>query len=560
MRARAAVTITLAFLLLACDRGTAGEWADSVFATLSLEEKVGQIIFPELRLSHADAWTKAESLTRTYGVGGFVLFGGKFPGIERDLEKLQTLSEVPLLITSDLERGAGQQIAGMMEFPPIMALGAARDTLLAYQMGLLTARGARTAGIGLTFSPVLDINTNPGNPIINVRSFGEDPSLVTMLGRSFIKGCADGGLLATAKHFPGHGDTKVDSHSGLPVIGKSRKELEAAELVPFKDAIRHGVDAIMVGHLAVPSLDGTGAPASISRPVIEEFLRGELGFEGLVITDALTMDGVKNWKKGCIPCLLAHEAGADILLMPEDVTACRDSLLAAFSRGKLEEKSLDASVMRILLAKEKVAAADAGKAEKAGARGAPPTQIAARSLTLLKNDQHLVPLGRVRGRVVALVFGSTHAADSLPLFDTLMRQRLGGAYEHLSLNEKSDASLRQAAKEKAKAADILLLMVTTRVAAYTGYPDISPELRALLTEIADPSKTILISLGNPYVIADLPEMPSLLLLYGTDRASQQAIFMALDGTLHIRGKLPVTIPERFAAGFGLELEARRRQQ
>jgi beta-glucosidase-like glycosyl hydrolase len=550
------MTIVLILLFFTWRNGFAGEWADSVFSTLSLEAKVGQVLFPELRLSQADALTKAESLIREYGVGGFVLFGGRHPSTAQGLMRLGALSSLPLLITSDLERGAGQQIAGMTEFPPLMALGAAGDTLLAYRVGLVTALEAREAGIGMTFSPVLDVNTNPGNPIINVRSFGEDPSLVARLGESYMRGCREGGLLTTAKHFPGHGDTRVDSHSGLPVIAKSREDLEAAELFPFRKAIRWGVDAIMVGHLSVPALDSTGTPGSISRTIIEQFLRGEMGYGGLVVTDALTMDGVKNWRKGRVPCLLAREAGADILLMPEDVAICRDSLLAAFSRGRLDEKSLDASVMRTLLAKEKIFAPKGGKREpfRITWGGGLANRVAERSITLLDNKGGLIPLGESPGRVVSVTFGSTPSTASLTEFDGTMRETLGKGYEHFPLHEKADSSLRHAARASAKAADVLLILVASRVRAYAGYPGVPPELLPLLEEIAVPAKTIFVSLGNPYVITDLPDVAGTLLAYGTDAHSQRAAAAALLGKIPVSGKLPVTIPGRFNAGFGIELE------
>lgn len=553
------LAVTLQFSLITFGIGRCGEWADSVFATLSLEEKVGQIIFPELRLTRNDALRNAEEHVRRYGVGGFILFGGSHPATADGLDDLDSLSTVPLLITADLERGAGQQIrgGGMIEFPPLMALGAARDTLLTYRVGSRTARDARRAGIGMAFSPVLDVNTNPANPIINVRAFGEDPVLVAALGESYMRGCREGGLLTTAKHFPGHGDTKVDSHSGLPVIAKPREELEAAELLPFRRAIHRGVDAIMVGHLSVPALDSTGTPASISRTIIENVLRDEMGYGGLVVTDALTMDGVKNWREGCIPCLLAREAGADILLMPEDVAACRDSLLAAFSRGRLDESSLDASVMRILRAKRKILFPNSPESiEISGTLrgGELAEKVAERSITLLENKGDLIPLRESSRRIVSVIFGSTSSTFSLMEFEGTMREALGEAYECFPLHEKTEPSLRHAAKKSAKAADVLLIVAASRVRAYSGYPGVPAELLPLLREITVQAKSILVSLGNPYVLTDLPDAAGILLAYGTDVASQRAAALALLGKIPVRGKLPITIPGRYPEGWGLETE------
>jgi beta-N-acetylhexosaminidase len=470
-----------------------------------------------------------------------------------------------LLIASDLERGTGQQIGGMTVYPPLMALGATGSEDLAYRTGYYTARQARACGFWMTFSPVLDVNDNPDNPIINVRSFGEDPALVALLGRGFITGCRDGDLLATAKHFPGHGDTDVDSHTGLPVIGKSRDEIERTELVPFREAVEAGVGAVMVGHLAVPALDSSLSPATFSRSIIEGVLRGDLGFEGLVVTDALVMDAAKNGERSLGPCPAALAAGADILLMPERVDSCLDAITAAVRNGAVEEQMLDTAVRRLLarkrrfLDREHPAAARSASAVETLVREGNDVaaEVARRSLTLLRNDGSMLPLDRSDGRTLAVTFRGDSLLTGAGLFHDVMRESLGEEYTSMSVLPGADSLAVRRIVEEADAAELLIIVAVSRVRAYTGYPGLPGELLSLIGKIRGDRKTVLLSFGNPYIVRDIPTAPVTLIAYGTDAHSQRAAANALLGKFPIRGRLPVTIPGRFDRGSGLTLDAGR---
>lgn len=545
------------------------EWADSVLATLSLEQKVGQMVFPALRPGEdsveVDVWVEAEELVRKHFVGGFALFGGTYPQVMEKLAKLQNSSPVFLLIASDFERGAGQKIGGATVFPPNMALGAAESDELSYRVGLITGLQARQIGVHMTFSPVMDVNNNPANPIINVRSFGEDPKAVSSLGTSYIRGCRDGGILTTAKHFPGHGDTGIDSHTGLPVIGASREEFEKIELVPFESAIEFGVDAIMVGHLSVPSLDVTGTPASISHTIIEGLLRKDLRFGGLVVTDALIMDAIKHGRDAGSICRQALEAGADILLMPEDVSLCLKTIIESVRNGALEERSIDESVRRILEAKERVIfdmpmvkgySSGKGMGELIADGRQVARELAKRSVTLLSNRGNLIPVeGRFEEVFSVTVRGDTLLPDASPFHD-VMRESLGNGYRFLSIQPDTDSLIVSQAIRKALRADLLIVTIVSQVRAYKGYPGLPRELVELVRRMLSNRRSVLLSFGNPYIISSFPAAPSILLSYGTDRSSQRAAARALLGKAPISGRTPVAIPGGYKVGTGIILEGR----
>jgi beta-N-acetylhexosaminidase len=439
-----------------------------------------------------------------------------------------------------------------------LAIGATGSSELAYRVGLITARQAREIGIGMTFSPVLDVNSNPSNPIINVRSFGENPEAVASLGESYIRGCRDGGLMTTAKHYPGHGDTGVDSHTDLPVINKEMKELENTELLPFRKAIEAGVDAVMVGHLSVPTLDSTGTPASLSSSIMRVILRDQMGFTGLVVTDALIMDALKGKGNQGSICRQALSAGADILLMPNDVSACVDSIAQAVKSGIIEEKLIDEPVRRILQAKEPAARSECSP-EPSGKRMSElvvdgeltARELARKSITLLSNRGELIPIDEGRKKVFSITVRGDTLLPHPTYFHRIMEQELGESYRYLSVQPGSDSLLLEKVVSLAAQADYLLIIAVSKVRAYMGYPGLPSDLISLVENITSPDRTVLVSMGNPYIIGNLPEAPGILLAYGTDRHSQRAAAGAILGKSEIGGKLPVTIPDRFEYGFGL---------
>ena len=360
----------------------------------------------------SSAGERARRMVEEHQVGGIIISVGSPTEVAAKLNWLQSMSELPLLVSADLEAGAGFRFDGVVHaptniwlggatrFPALMAVGASGDPGMAYEMGRVTALEARAIGVHVPFAPVLEVNNNPENPVINVRSFGEDPERVGLLGAAFVRGLQDHGVIATAKHFPGHGDTGVDSHIALPVIRVSRERMDSVELLPFRRAVDAGLGAIMTAHITVPEMTGARTPATLAPAVLTELLRDEMGFGGLVFTDAMDMAAVDRLYERGEAAVRALEAGADVILMPPDLEAARDGIVAAVRSGRLSEERVDRSVLRVLRAKEKLGLERQRTVDLDRMRevvGVPPhlavaREVANRSVTLLKDERELIPL------------------------------------------------------------------------------------------------------------------------------------------------------------------------
>ena len=324
---------------------------DSLLASMTRREKIAQLIIeaidsqesPELR-ARQEGWIRE-------GLGGLIVMDDGLADNIQMINELQTKARIPMLVSIDGEWGAAMRYYEYSAFPRAMQLGALTDSTLVEEAGRVIGEELRDLKIFVNYAPVVDVNNNPGNPVINTRSFGENPQRVATLGAAYLRGMQGAGVFGSAKHFPGHGDTDVDSHKGLPVLLFDRARLDSLELVPFRRLIAEGVAMVMVGHLSIPALDPTGTPASISKPIVTGLLRQEMGFNGIIITDALGMDGLAG--AGDDAARLAYEAGADILLMTEDAHRTLDVLEAAFRKGELDEADLDTRVRRVLALKER---------------------------------------------------------------------------------------------------------------------------------------------------------------------------------------------------------------
>ena len=356
----------------------AGRWVKTTLARMSLDEKIGQMLVPSFEstfiASDSDAFDRLVHLVRDDHVGGFHVFGGSrpTPGVLLNagyssvtlgdpfeaasvLNRLQAIAPIPLLNTADFEAGVGFRLAGATVFPRNMAFGAAGDEHLAFEAGRVTAVEGRAVGVHVDFAPIVDVNDNPRNPVINTRSFGEDPAAVARLGAAYVRGLQAGGMLATLKHFPGHGNTDVDSHLGLPIIREPRAELDQVELAPFRAGIAAGADAVMIAHIEMPALDpAPETPATLSRPIVTGLLRGELGFDGLVYTDSMSMDAVAKMLPPGEAAVRAVEAGNDVVLHSPDDDAALAAIKAAVEKGEIPEARIAASAERILRAKARL--------------------------------------------------------------------------------------------------------------------------------------------------------------------------------------------------------------
>lgn len=581
MSLRAGVFLLIGVALVACRHpatpakppatpppaSVSSRWARATLATLSLEEKAGQMIgvraFGLYRNPQSAEMKRLTGLIKGLGVGCVVVFESEVDSLPRLLNGLQRESKLPLLIAADMERGMAFRIRrGVVPLPYAMAIGATASLDAARFMGEVTAREGRALGIHWAFAPVADVNNNPANPVINIRSFGEDPELVARLTTAFVKGAASGGLLTTAKHFPGHGDTAVDTHLQLASISGDRRRLSSVELLPFTHAVAAGVDAVMIGHIAAPSLDPSGAPATLSRPMVTELLRRELGFRGLIVTDAMEMSGVRAAWTG-EAAIRAVQAGADFILLPPDPEIAVQALARAVREGQLTEQRLDESVLRILEVKERLGL-DRGRLVDAGAIGDSvgrpddvlrAHQIARESITVVRNESAVLPLRAERPlRILHLVMSSDLRNDNIQGVpeDELLARKV----EARTFALGPEVSEETAEKIALLAPQFTHVLVSAfvRVTSAKGTADMVPSHARLIARLAAAGPpVIVVSFGSPYLLRQFPDVPTYVCAYGAAESSQRAATAALFGEFAVTGRLPVTIPGLAARGQGLKL-------
>ena len=555
------------------------QWVESSLRSMSLEEKVGQLLFTTYHGSFtpadSDAFASMIHDINDLHVGGFITITHGSPlGIVKDqayptavlANLLQSKSKLPLLIGADFERGTAQRQDEGTSFPTAMALAAAGHPPDAYTMGKITAFEARAAGVHWVYAPVCDVNNNPGNPIINTRSFGEDPERVSEFVREFVRGVQENGALATAKHFPGHGDTATDSHIDLPVIKADRDRMEHLELVPFRAAISAGVGSIMTGHLNVPAFEPDPAvPATLSPKILSDLLRGQLHFQGLVITDALDMGGITVRYAPGDAAVRAFLAGADALLMPPVPDAAYQALLAAAQSGRISKDRLDASVRRLLEAKARlglhqnrlvdITALD----QKFGSVAWQNTaqEISDRGITLLRDKARMLPLDGAKASRALLV---SLYADPEPYPGQDLEAQLRSRFDSLiALRADTKFSRADALKLPPPSDyDIAVLALFVRVSDRKGDIDVPADQIPVIHQIYQSGKPVVtLGLGSPYLLERFPQADTWLAAFGISDVAQISLVRALFGEIPIRGRLPVTIPGvDLKAGFGLELPAR----
>jgi len=576
----------------------ASAWVEKTLAKMTLDERIAQLVVPGLAgvftPTDSEAADKLERLVRERRIGGFHVFGGSeaLPpallnavygtsggratkgealAIAALLNRLQRASALPLLFTADFEGGAGYIVEGATRLPRAMALGATRDPGLAERAGRLGAGEGRAMGVHVDFYPVVDVNVNPANPVIGIRSFGEDPEFVARMATAYMRGIQAGGMLATAKHFPGHGDTATDTHLDLAVVEHPRSRLDAVELVPFRAAIAAGIDAVMSSHIRLPALDPTeGLPATLSPKVLTGLLRHELGFTGLVLTDSMSMYAISRRFTSEQAAAMAVQAGADIVLDPPDPDAALRGIREAVEQGRIPREQIDRSVERILGAKarlglhrartvdvEAVPAAVGGRAHEAVA-----VEIASRAVTLLKDERGQVPLRLAAGARVVLLSvvdyasGWREGAPGRVLIPEL-RKRFPGLVA-IEVTDRTTADELELVRTLAKSADAVVAATFVRTAAYSGRTGLAPAQQALVEGLARDVGTrplVAIAFGSPFVGELGAKLAALLLTYELGDAPEAAAVRAICGEAPIGGRLPVSLPGLFAAGHGLDRAA-----
>jgi beta-N-acetylhexosaminidase len=551
-------------------------WTDSVLASLSLREKAAQIVWPSVYgdfvSGDSPQWRRLTDYIQKEKVGGFTISVGSPTEVAAKLNALQSMSQVPLLFGADLEAGAGFRarggyfvpnaidLGGAIVFPPEMAVGATRDTALAYAQGKLTAIEGRALGIHIAYAPVLDVNNNPDNPVINTRSYGEDPELDARLGVAFIHGVQDNGMIATGKHFPGHGDTGVNSHLALPVVTVSRSRLDTVELVPFRAAVNGGVGAIMSFHGAMPALDSSNVPGTLSPKVLTALLRRELGFKGIIISDAMDMRGVLDQYGSDEATKRAIYAGIDVLIQPLDVSQTIDAVVAGVREGRYTEARLDSSARRVLEAKRRLGLAQRKLVDLNALRflvGDSSNLLIARtvaekSITLVRDSLRQVPIALGTAKVLSITLARRADLGAGNAFNAELRASLPNLRTEFMATEDAPLNFPRLIAA-ADSADV------TIVGSYVGQTwdavtASAPQAFAsfVQTLVQRGRKPIVIAFGNPYLLQQLPSIGAYLVAWGGFPVSQTAAARALLGSSAISGHLPISIPPYAGRGTGIE--------
>ena len=569
-------------------------WVDQTMKKLSLEQVVGQMIFAPFQSTYlssdSDAYEQLVKLVHETHIGGVIAFGGSEPipqvmlnntygavilgqplELASILNRLQSISALPLLASSDFEWGVQMRIAGATKFPRAMAFGAAGDPQLAYEAGKVTGVESRALGIHVDFAPVADVNNNPRNPVINIRSFGEDPKRAGEMVAAFSRGLQDAGALATLKHFPGHGDTDVDSHLGLPIVTHPRERLEAIELPPFKAGIAAGAAGVMVAHIELPAIDPEKQPATFSPKVISTLLRP--GFDGLIYSDSMKMAAITKMATPGEAAVRAVKAGIDVILDSPDSAAAASAIVAAVKAGDIPRAHVERSARRILEAKARlglhrtrVVNLDAVPLTVGGRKhDAIARNISERSITLIKDARSQVPLPTPKtGSVLYLSVldypsGWRIAAPSRTVIPAL-RQRWPNT-EAVEISDRSTPSELELVRAMADNYDAVVAGVFVRASSSSGRLDLAPPVVKLLQDLARGSERrsqplVAMFFGNPYTPMFVPEIPSMLMTYDFSDYAEESAVKAIAGEIAIGGKLPIQLPNLFPMGHGLARAAR----
>jgi beta-N-acetylhexosaminidase len=551
-------------------------WVRETLAAFTLDEKIGQMMTVSTNAvfmnRESDEYKQLRRQIVENKVGGVILFRSQVWAAAVLTNRLQEMAKVPLLVSSDLEMGPGMRLDDTTWWAPNMAVGATGDVKYARLQGTYTAREARAAGINWLYAPVVDVNNNPDNPVINTRSYGEDPQMVAAFSTAFIEGAQAAGALATAKHFPGHGDTAIDSHLGLPVIDVTRDRLDKLELVPFRAAIAAGAGSIMTAHIALPQIEPEPAaplrapdenggsrptlPATLSHTILTSLLRDNLAFKGLIVTDSMTMAGVAARYDGAASAVMAIKAGADMVLTPPDVGAAIRAVRQAVEHGEIAESRINASVERILRAKAALGLSehrtiDLQEVDRVVSDpefNAVAQDIADRSITLVRDERKSVPFAKTKLLAVAVIDEDNRNNTIQPFLAEL---RHGGVeVQAVNLdNRSSDKDVERAIAQMDQSSAVVYCMLVKGV--------LPPAGRQLAEELVKTHGTaIAISFGNPYLLTAMPAVPAYMAAYSPHPISQRAAARALLGTIDITGSLPVSLPGLYPRGHGLVIRGR----
>lgn len=545
-------------------------WVEAQIAAMTLDEKIGQVIIPatvgRFLTENSEAFQEVKRDITEFHVGGYHMLGDVTmlhdpAGAAIFINQIQKMSKLPLFITADFEGGVGYRFTGATRLPRGMAIGATDNEDSAYQAGRIAAEECRAIGVNVNFYPVVDVNNNARNPVINIRSFGGEPELVSRMARAYVRGLQGAGVMATAKHFPGHGDTSTDSHSELPIIDIDRARLDQVELPPFRATVAEGVGGVMSAHIALPQIVPDNTPATLSPKMLTEILRNDIGFKGVIFTDALTMRGVAARYPEGEAAVRAFKAGADVLLYPPSVEKAFNAMKQAVQSGEISEARLDESVRRILTAKQKIGldknrfadldklAATLGNKENTSKA----QEMIQNAITLVRDNRKVLPLKLTPEKRVLFV-SIVDSGESVQQFApgrTFLNNLLQRHKNVINVNvtARTAPTEFELIKKLAAFADVVIVNAFVRIAAYKGSIDLSEgELDLLKTFSAYEKPFAFVLYGSPYLIAFVPELPTYILAYEYYPAAEEAALKAVLGEAVFKGKLPVELPGFYPIG------------
>ena len=552
-------------------------WVDSTLASLSLRERVGQMVnvwvLGDYTNYEDSSFAEVLRWIRDDHVGGVSMSLGSPIEVAAKVNAMQRAARVPLMVAADLEPNLGRLAGGVFDhylmeaggatvFPSAMAIGATGRVDDAYLVGRAMAEEGKASGINVNFAPVVDVNNNPSNPVINTRSFGEDPKRVAELSAAWVRGTQDAGVVATIKHFPGHGDTDVDSHVGLPLVDATMARLDTVELVPFRAGIDAGAALVMTAHIALPAVQGDSTtPATLAPRIITGLLRDSLDFGGLAITDAMTMGGIGKGYTTEESSVLAVKAGADVLLKPGDPTAAVNAVLAAVEGGEISRARIDSSVRRVLEVKARTGVAVRPMVSLEHLREvvhspehlALATDVARRALTLLRDRDQLVPVmpDPARGRTVLVQYMPPSELRAGRVFAGRIRGALRGT-QVFQLSPATDSATLASIAAAVHGADRVIVATYVRRVEGEGRFAIPAPIAAFIDSLGVHERTVAVSFGNPYLIRQFPSVGTYLATYGVADVLESAAADALLGRAPITGRIPVSLPGFFARGDGIQ--------
>ncbi|HEX8288915.1 MAG TPA: glycoside hydrolase family 3 N-terminal domain-containing protein [Pyrinomonadaceae bacterium] len=550
-------------------------WVENTLKKMNLRERIGQMIvvgsLGDYKNFSGDKFAETRRQILENKVGGFVFYRGDVNELAALTNEMQRIAKVPLLMAADFERGLPMQIKSGTSFTHNMGIAAAGDTEMSYRKGRIIAEEMRALGINWLYGPVSDVANNPGNTMVNVRSYGENPQKTAEFVAAEVRGLKDGGVLSTAKHFPGHGDTPIDSHIILPVININRPRFESVELAPFRAAIAAGLDSLMTAHIALPEITGNNVPASLSPQINVDLIRKELKFDGIITTDSLGMGAIIKNYPGTEGAVRAIKAGADVALLPPDPKAAIDAIERAVLSNEIPREQIDQSVRRLLRAKYRVGLADAKnrtvdlsavnriieKPENVRAAN----EIAEKSITLFRNENNILPLTTQKAQnALYIIAAGDDDPDQGNVFKAAIEQRVKNARVVKVDKRTTEREYEQLLKDAEKAETVVVAPFVKR-AALKGTIALPNAEAEFIRDLIDENKNVaIVAFGSPYQLQQFPKARVYAAAWAVEDVAQTAAARAIFGETGIRGRSPVSLSGFFKIGDGLQISASKEKQ